>query len=139
MLIKNPIFILISFIFIVHSQPINSQPQEEKSLKEIIFWGPSPNELDSLNEEETEVYADYYLYIGQAAPELKKLGIELKDTTCFALSIKYNNDSTAVFERENGSIAYIFNDGKQKPKIIRGVMVDEEIISTAKDFFEIKN
>jgi hypothetical protein len=127
------------FISAVCSQPIihNNKSEQNKSIKEIIFWGPSPSETDSMIGDENEVYSDYYYYIGLAAPELKKMGIDLKDTTSFELRINYYTDSAQVFRREKGSVAYIFSDGKKKPKIIYNVMVNDEIISAAKEFFGV--
>ena len=66
------------------------------------------------------------------------MGIELKDTAASELRINYGSDSTEVFFREFGSVAYIFNDGKKKPMIIYNVMVNDEIISEAKKFFGIQ-
>jgi hypothetical protein len=107
--------------------------------KEIIFWGPSKGESDStMNNEDAEVYSDYYYYIEKVTPRLKQLGIETKDTTSPVIKINYDNNKVKSFTREKNSIGYIFNDGEQKPILIRYVMTDDDIISKAKDFFNIK-
>ena len=139
MFIKILNLILLSYISINCQPEINSQSDERSVVRRIIFWGPSPAESDSLNENDVEVYSDYYYYIEQAAPELKKMGIELKDTSSFELRINYSYGSTEVFTREKGSVAYIFSDGKKKPEIIYNVLVNDEIISAAKEFFGINN
>ena len=54
------------------------------------------------------------------------------------IKINYVNDKTVIFKRGLNSIAYIFNDGKQKPEIIKKVMTDIDLISKAKEFFQIK-
>jgi len=131
-------FIIFTSIIYCQTTICSSQSLQNKSEKQIIFWGPSPTELDSMNDEDTEVYSDYYYYVSKSSPTLKRFGIELKDTSSLLIKINYDNDKTEIFKRKRYSIAYIFNDGKQKPEVIRSVKTDIEIISKAKEFFQIK-
>ena len=139
MLFKN-IIALIVFTSIIYCQTSidSSQSLHKKSVRQIIFWGPSPAELDSMNNEDTEVYSDYYYYASKSSKTLKGFGIELKDTTSYLININYDNNKTEIFKRRLNSIAYIFNDGIQKPEIIKAVMTDTDIILKAKEFFQIK-
>ena len=137
---KNTILIFLLFTSIIYSRIIidSSQSVQRKPVRQIIFCGPSQNELDNMNDEDTEVYSDYYYYTGKANPILKKLGIEIKDSTSRLIKIKYDDDKVEVFKREPNSIGYIFNDGERRPEIIKEVMTDVDIISKVKEFFHIK-
>ena len=142
MFLKKTIIPFLLFTSIIYSQTVTknyNQPSQKKSVRQIIFWGPSENELDStMNDEDVEVYSDYYYYITKATPTLKKLGIELKDTTSLVIKINYDDDKAEIFRREQNSIGYIFNDEEQKPKNSKQVMTEVDIISEAKKFFHIK-
>ncbi len=117
----------------------NSLSYQDKTNRVIVFWGPSTVETDStMNEEELEVYSDYYHHLMQATPVLKNLGIVLKDTTSRILKIGYDDNKTEIFYREQNSISYIFTDGVRKPKVIREVMTDAELVSEAKKYFNLK-
>ena len=134
---KNITIPFLLFTSIICSQVENPVIQKNP-VKQIIFCGPSENELDStMNEEDIEVYSDYYYYIEKASNTLIKLGIELKDTNSLIIKVNYDNDRTEIFRREKNSIGYIFKDGKQKPKFIKVVMTDVDIISFAKEFFHL--
>ncbi len=138
---KNTIAILFLFASIGYCHTIinSSQFIQKKSVKQIIFWGPSENELDStMNDNDTEVYSDYYYYAGKANPILKELGIEIKDTTSRLIKINYGNDKVEIFKREQNSIGYIFTDGEQRPEFIKVVLTDVDLISKAKEFFHVK-
>jgi hypothetical protein len=142
MFLKKTIVSFLLFVSIIYSQTVTknyNQPLQKKSVRQIIFWGPSENELDStMDDEDVEVYSDYYYYITKATPILKKFGIELKDTTSPVIKINYDDDKAMIFSREQNSIGYIFNDEEQKPKNIKQVMTDVDIISEAIKFFHIK-
>jgi hypothetical protein len=142
MFLKNIILSLLFFTSFICGQNTvkNNSPSLPKGfIKEIIFLGPSKSELDStMNDEDAEVYSDYYYYITKAAPKLKILGIKTKDTTSRIIKINYDNNKMQIFERGQNSIGYIFNDGEQNPILIKYVMTDIDIISKAEDFFHIK-
>jgi len=141
-MISGIVFILIITASAINCQNVdqsNSLSKQHSTSRLILFWGPSIFELDStMNDEESEVYSDYYYYITQAVPFLRRLGIELKDTTTQILKIEYDADKTETFHREQNSIGYIFTDGVQKPMIIRAVMTDEELVTEAKNYFNLK-
>jgi hypothetical protein len=139
MFIKN-IIIFLLFTPVIYCQSIvdGDQSFQKKFFREIIFWGPSPAEADSMNDDDKEAYSDYYYYMSKSSSILKELGIEVKDTTSFQIEINYDNDKSEIYKRKPGSIGYILNDGKQKPEVIRYVMTDIDIISKAKEFFQIK-
>lgn len=138
MFFKNIIFVLVCTSIIYCQTVIDSSQSLQKFIGQIIFWGPSPAESDSMNDDDTEVYCDYYYYLSKSSSTLKEFGIELKDTTSLLIKINYDNDKTAIFKREPNSIAYIFNDGNQKPEVVKEVMTDIDIVSKAKKFFKIK-
>ena len=142
MLLKNIILsllLLVPTIYCQNSVKNNNLLIQKKSVKQIIFWGPAKNELDStINNEDVEVYSDYYYYIVKVTPTLRQLGIEIKDTTSPILKINYDNHKVKIFKRENKSIGYIFNNGEQEPILIKYVMTDTGIISKAKNYFHIR-
>jgi hypothetical protein len=129
-------YLVLLIIIIVSSCGANDKkPAHHKN--RVIFFGPSTAELESSSDDGmAEAIDDFTFYIYQTDSILKKMKIETSFDTSGTIMVKYGGNKCLTVDRNKSCFGYIYTDGIKAPLVVDHVMVGEEIIQAAKDYFK---
>lgn len=119
------------------SSLIFSQSKLDSTLvnaKGIYFFGPSPTELDSIDENYNEAYADFSYYTNKVVPFIKSLGISPEYLSERIIKIKNKIESITI-DRDSLEFGTILFNGNNVPLILKYVLTDTELEKEIKQYF----
>ena len=93
------------------------------------------SELDK-DPDMNEALSDFQLYASESGPRLKKVGVDFEVASTASFRIKIG---TAIRSFKAGKIrvGYYFVTPEKQPKVEYGVMTDDDILATARKYFEL--
>jgi hypothetical protein len=111
---------------------------------EVVFFGPTQAERDSIIKvdglEMAQLFDDFDYYSGKAASFLQGRGIRVAKTSAVVIYVKVGERTVRTFERKSlgDVVGEILSDGIQEPKLIQGLLTDEELIDEFVNFYRQK-
>gem|GEM_PF-1455777 len=119
-------------------EPVQVNPKS--GMKEVVFFAPSSSELGALSENDpsglNEVISDFDFYVNEFTQNPGRTD----------LAIRYEDENMIFFKLPDGGITFqrslqpqqcgvILCDGKREPKILHGVLSDDEIRQAISEYF----
>ncbi len=107
----------------------------------VVFYSPTAAERDSIIRadglDQAELFDDFDYSAGKAAAFLKGRNIPLKLTSVPIIVVQYGQKKSRTLERAKAPdiIGIILTDGAQEPRLIPGLVTDEELITEVEVFF----
>lgn len=100
----------------------------------IAFFPPMTDEDMAKDPDMNEALADFQLYARGAREKFHKAGINFEEIYVRSFSIKCGGKTT-LFRPGKIKIGYYFIAPGKPPRIQYGVMIDDDIVQTAKEYF----
>lgn len=122
------------------SQPGREQPEVHEIHRPTIiafFVADSTKSTDERAEaDQAEAGSDFSYYASLVKEPLRRLGIDFRISEAQSIQIR-NKTSVQNFRSSKLGIGYVFVAPGRRPRVMRGVMTDQDIIEMAKDYFRI--
>lgn len=123
-------------------ESVNSTPMQQ-GIREVILYTMSTDEMVLISEEQGDeggllsVVDDFDFYGGQFQQNPGIPGLEVRFTDEKEVVVKYSGKELKVVrDKESDVCGAIFNDGIREPKVVKGVMTDDEYREVARAFFK---
>ena len=106
--------------------------------KEVYFFGPSIEEVDTFKDYTAEAINDFSDYTGRIVPFLRRH--DIKTSYLSERKIEFQIDSIRAFivYRDSVDFGTILTDGKKEPKILKFVLTDVELKEEIQKYYNIK-
>lgn len=110
----------------------------------VVFVAPADAERDSLVRadglEMARLLDDFDYYAGRASTFLRQRRIRVESTTSPSVVVRLGDGRQRRLERRllDDVFCVVLTDSLQEPRLITGVLSDEELIAEFKDFFRLK-
>ena len=117
--------------------PVDSLPVVDVRGRAVIaVWAEAPDSLVEADEGLATVYDDFMYYLADARPRLDSLGIEsLHQPLAWGdrrLRVRAGARTWVVGLPGSAAVGFVFVGPSTDPRVLRGVMVDEQIADSAR-------
>jgi hypothetical protein len=102
----------------------------------IAFFRPVTDAELEKESDKNEVLSDFQLYASQAAPRLKRAGIDFEVASAVKFRLKYGG-SVRTFTAGKIGVGYYFVAPGKKPRVEYGVHDDLDIMEIARKYFRL--
>jgi hypothetical protein len=132
--------IIIYFLLLVLSatMPLQSQYRRILSEKQVYFFGPSIEEVDSLKDYTAGAINDFSTYTNKIVPFLKLNGIKTNYLSDRKIEFQVDSINTLVVYRDSVDFGTILTDGKKQPKVLKFVLTDIELKEEIEIYYKLK-
>ncbi len=104
------------------------------NVKGIYFFGPSPSELDSIDGNYNEAYADFSYYTNKVISFIKSIGIVPEYLSARKIRIEFKTKSI-IIDRDALEFGTILFNGNNAPLILKYVLTDIELEEQINQYF----
>jgi hypothetical protein len=85
-----------------------------------------------------EALGDFQLYVSQAGPRLRALGVDLEVASATRFKLRMGNH-VRDFRARKGDVGYYFIAPGKEPRIEYGVMTDSDLVGAASRYFGLES
>ncbi len=117
------------------SPPAGKLPLIVIHRRTIVAFFVGANEAREIDANGNESLSDFQLYAYQAKGPLKKMKVDLLDTTSAAFSVQTGTKIVAFHPAQQ--IGYYFIAPGQEPRVEYGVRTDDQLIEIASQYFSV--
>ncbi len=118
--------------------PSQSQYRRILMEKQVYFFGPSIEEVDSLKDYTAEAINDFSTYTNKIVPFLKLNGIKTSYLSDRKIEFQVDSINTLVVYRDSVDFGTILTDGKKQPKLLKYVLTDRELKEEIEIYYKLK-
>jgi len=104
----------------------------------VYFFGPSPTESDSLNEDDATAIDDFTYYVGLVVPFLRANNLESEYLSDKNIVVDYTSGKSLLVSRDSVDFGTILTDGIKEPRLLKFVLTDEELKTEVREYFNLK-
>jgi len=105
------------------------------NVRGVYFFGPSPTELDSIDENYNEAYADFSYYTNKVVPFIKSIGIAPKYLSAREIRIEQETEPI-IIDRDTLEFGTILLNDNNPPLILKYVFTDSELKEKINQYFK---
>jgi hypothetical protein len=102
----------------------------------IAFFRPVTDAELEKDPETNEVLSDFQLYASQAAPRMKRAGIDFEVVSAVRFRLKYGG-VVHTFTAGKIGVGYYFATPGKKPRVEYGVHDDSDLVEIARKYFQL--
>jgi len=136
--------ILFALSLILPLQTGPTMPSLPPAGPRVIFYSPAPAGRDSIIRLEgtdiAQLLDDFDYYTGRASSFLRQNRIRAEFTSDPLIPVRAREARLRIVEREKleDIVGAILTDGVQEPRVLPGVLTDEELIVEVRSYYRLK-
>jgi hypothetical protein len=141
-LLSTPIFLALSLI--IPLQTVPPRPSGPPEGPRVVFYSPTMAERDSIIRLEgidiAQLLDDFDYYAGRGSSFLRQHRIRAEFTSDTLIPVRGREARIRLLERAKLEDIFgaILTDGIQEPRVLPGVVSDEEFIAEVRSFYRLK-
>lgn len=135
MRILNKIILITLFGISSHLFSQNKLDTALVNVKGVYFFGPSQTELDSIDDNYNEAYADFSYYTYKVVPFIKSIGIAPVYLSARKIRIEQETESI-IIDRDTLKFGTILFNDNNPPLILKYVFTDSELKEKINQYFK---
>jgi hypothetical protein len=126
------------------AQACHERDKVRISGKAVVFFSLSQGEYDSLSAEDQEAYtellSDFYTYSGQIGKYLDQQRIAHILTGSRYIEVENSGKTIYCYDKKafEDEVGMILTNGRKRPKVISGVVVETEALPIIRKYFSLK-
>ena len=104
----------------------------------VYIFGPSLAEADNVSVDQVEALNDFTYYSGRIASFVRARGLTCEYVSARTIKIRFASKRFFTVYRDSVEFGTILADGRNKPRLYKYVVTDDELAKECKEYFNLK-